>query len=201
MQNKVYNKIISDVRREIVRAAKKNDWMWFYNLHQKEVVTAAQQLLSIQKANEQIVVLACWFHDISKYQIESKNDTTDRHKTHHLDSRDFAEKFLRKYKISKDEKEAILNCVVRHRNKGEHCAETIEDKVVVAADVMSHFNSIFYFTYFKFHPNDSMDVMAKNQLKKIEKDWQDLEVMPKAKKLIKDKYILIKELCENFLDK
>ena len=116
MKQVIFQKITKDLKNLILTEAEKNDWLWFYDLHQKEVVRCAEKLLKIYKANRQIVIIACWLHDISKYQIKSKLDTEKFHKTHHIDSCEFSKKFLAKYEISDDEREKICNCVLRHRN-------------------------------------------------------------------------------------
>jgi HD superfamily phosphodiesterase len=199
MNKKQFQKIVNDIKELILREAKKNDWLWFYDLHQKEVVKCAEKLLKIYKADRQVVIIACWLHDISKYQIKSKLDTGKFHKTHHFDSYEFSKKYLAKYKISDNELEQISNCVLRHRNSSSYKARTVEEKIVAVADTLSHFTGVFYFTHFKFHPESSIDFMVNNHLEKLKRDWRDFGLLPKSRKIVEKEFVAIKKLHENYL--
>ncbi|MDD4333250.1 MAG: HD domain-containing protein [Patescibacteria group bacterium] len=201
MTEKQFKQITTDIETLILKNAKKNDWLWFYDMHQKEVVRCAEELLKMYKADKQIVIVACWLHDISKYQVKNKLDTKKAHATHHFDSYEFSKKFLAKYKISQVEKDKICNCVLRHRNEAPYRARSTEEKIVAVADTLSHFTGIFYFTHFKFHPESSMDFMVKNQLEKLNRDWRDLNLLSKARKLVREEFIILKKLHENYLIK
>jgi len=138
-------------------------------------------------------------HDITKYRAKNNKKSIDKfHKTHHLDSSDFSKDFLKKYDISDEEIKQITQCVLCHRNSPPYQAINIEEKIVATADVMSHFISIFYLTYFKFYPNDTMEEMVKNQIGKLDRDWRDLQLLPKAKKIVEKEYKIIRKLIENY---
>jgi HD superfamily phosphodiesterase len=201
MENKLFQKIVKDINKFILIEAKKNDWMWFYDMHQKEVVRCAEKLLKIYKqADKQIVIIACWLHDISKYSVKDKSETKKHHATHHLSSYNFTKKFLNQYNLEDEIIAKIAQCVLRHRNSS-HKARTMEEKIVVVADTLSHFTSVFYFTHFKFHPESTLEFMAKNQLIKLERDWQDLGLLPGSKKIVEREYEVIKKLHENYFEK
>jgi len=201
ISQKQFQKITKDLKNLILTEAEKNDWLWFYDLHQKEVVKCAEELLKVYKANRQIVIIACWLHDISKYQIKSKLDTEKFHKTHHIDSCEFSKKFLANYAIDDDEREKICNCVLRHRNTPPYQARTIEEKIVAVADTLSHFTGVFYFTHFKFNPKGTIDSMVKNHLDKLDREWRDLGLLPKSRKIVKPQFDIIKKLHQNYLKK
>jgi putative nucleotidyltransferase with HDIG domain len=199
MKEKVFKEIVREAENYIINQAEKNDWMWFYKMHQKEMVDCAEKLLRVYKADEKVVIIACWLHDITKYQAKNNKKSINKfHKTHHQDGCVFAGKFLKKYGISKEEIEAIAQCVLRHRNSPPFEAHGIEEKIVAAADVMSHFTSIFYLTYFKFYPNDSMEEMAENQIGKLDRDWRDLQLLPKARVLVEKEYKILRKLIDNY---
>ena len=68
MTDRVFKHIIKQSEEVIIKLAKQNGWVWFYNMHQKEVLEAAEELLKLYpKADRQIVMIACWLHDVSKY--------------------------------------------------------------------------------------------------------------------------------------
>ena len=201
MTEKVFQKIIKDTQKYIITYAKKNGWMLFYRMHQKEMVDCAKKLLKVYKADEKLVVVACWLHDVTKYQAKNNKKSISKfHKTHHLDGYEFTKKFLKKYEISEKEIEAIAQCVLRHRNSPPYQAKKIEEKIIATADVMSHFVSLFYLTYFKFYPNDTMEKMTENQIRKLDRDWRDLQLLPKAKKMVEREYKVIRKLIENYND-
>ena len=89
---------------------------------------------------------------------------------------------------------------MRHRNSPPYQAKKIEEKIIATADVMSHFVSLFYLTYFKFYPNDTMEKMTENQIRKLDRDWRDLQLLPKAKKMVEREYKVIRKLIENYND-
>ena len=69
---------------------------------------------------------------------------------------------------------------------------------MAAADTMSHFIGIFYLTYFKFYPKDSLEEMAESQIRKLDRDWRDLNLLPKAKKIVEREYKILRKLHENY---
>jgi uncharacterized protein len=199
MKDQIYNQIIKDVQDKVKSLAKKNNWLWFFNLHQREVVIYAEELLKIYKrADSKIVMISCWLHDIAHYYAANSREILEVKENHHLKGAEIAEKFLEKYKISKEEIGQIKNCIIRHRNKKPYTPKTLEEKIMVVADTMSHFGSIFYFTYFKFHPDHTLEQMVADDLAKIQRDWRDVNILPKAGKMIEKEYRVIKKMLMNY---
>lgn len=199
MTNAVFQKIIQEVQKQIIGLAKKNGWMWFYNLHQKEVVESANDLLKLYpKADKKIVLIACWLHDIAHYYAKNEKEILAVKKSHHIDGARIAGDILENYKLSQDEIEKVKNCVLRHRNHQDYAPKTLEEKVVATADALSHFRSIFYLTYFKFHPEHSLEEMVKIDLDKIERDWRDLGLLPKSRKIAELEYKTLKKMLKNY---
>jgi HD superfamily phosphodiesterase len=171
-------------------------------MHQKEVIRCADKLLNVYKqADKQIVVIVCWLHDISKYFIKNKLETKKHHATHHFSSYSFAKKFLKQYNLEDEIIEKIAQCVLRHRNSSPYEARTLEEKIVVVADTLSHFTGVFYFTHFKFHPESTLESMVENQLIKLKRDWRDLGLLPGSKKIVEKEYKIFKKLHENYFKK
>lgn len=199
MKNVIFNKIVKDAKKELLKLSKKNGWLWFYNIHQKEVMKFADKLLTIyKKANRKQVLIACWFHDIAHYYATNGKEILEVKKNHHLNGAKIAEKILKKYNVSKDEIEKIKNCILRHRNSKAFKARTLEEKIVVVADTLSHFSSIFYLTYFKFHPEHSLEQMVKADLEKIDRDWKDLNLLPVSRKMVAEQYFILKKMLCNY---
>ncbi|MFA6428084.1 MAG: HD domain-containing protein [Candidatus Buchananbacteria bacterium] len=167
MTKAVFQKIIKDSKQEVKRLANENGWSWFYNMHQKEVIKYAEKLLNkYKKADKEIVLISCWLHDIAHYYAKDGKGILKVKKSHHINGAKIAEQLLKKYNLDKEEISKVKNCILKHRNCQPYLAETLEEKIVVAADTLSHFGSIFYFTYFKFHPGHSLERMVKDDLKK-----------------------------------
>lgn len=199
MKKVIADKIIKHAQEEIKKLAKKNGWMWFYNLHQKEVIRYAEKLLKIyRKADRNIVLISCWLHDIAQYHPKNSRELLAVKAKHHVIGAELAEKILKKYPISVEEINKIKYCILRHRNKDEYKAKTIEEKIMVVADTMSHFGSIFYLSYFKFHPEQTLEAMVKDDLDKLTRDWRDIKLLPAAQKFIEPEYRMIKKLLENY---
>ena len=206
MKNSLFQKIVKDSQRKIQLLAKKNGLLWFYNMHQKEVVRNTEKLLNLyKKADRKIAMIACWLHDISKYYSKNRREISrvdELHHTverfHHIDSANLAERFLKNYNLTREEIDKIKNCILRHRNSKPYKAKTLEEKIIAVADTLSHLTSIFYLTYFKFFPDNSLEKMVKSQLEKLDRDWRDLQLLPKAKKLVEKEYKTLKKLLANY---
>jgi HD superfamily phosphodiesterase len=193
------NKIISRSQREIKKLAKQNSWMWFYNLHQVEVANYAEKLLKIyKKADRPIVLISCWLHDIAHYYAHSSQEILAVKANHHLVGAEIAGKILRQYPIKATEIARIKNCILCHRNQKPYCPETLEEKIMTVADTMSHFGSIFYFTYFKFHPDHTLEKFVEDDLAKLKRDWRDIQLLPRANNLVSKEYQMIKKQLENY---
>lgn len=192
--------IVEEVKQKILKLAKENNLQWFYNLHQIEVVKSAEELLKYYpQADKEVVMLACWLHDIVHYTAKTAEDIKKVKPNHHVEGGLMAKKILTEFGLDEIKIEKVKKCVERHRNNSDYPAENIEEKILVAADSYSHLRSIFYFTYFKFHPEDSIDEMVSTDLAKLERDWIDIQIIPEAKKLAENKYLMLKELLETYL--
>ncbi|MBI4709230.1 MAG: HD domain-containing protein [Candidatus Portnoybacteria bacterium] len=199
MTNQIFQKIVKESQSILEGLAKKNGWSWFINMHQKEVIKYASRLLKIyKKADRKIVLISCWLHDIAHLYAKDGEEITMVKKDHHINSAKIAEQILKKYNIEEKEIDRIKNCILRHRNAGLHKARSLEEKVVAVADTLSHFGSIFYFTYFKFHPHRSLERMVKDDLAKLERDWRDLQLLPGARELVEAEYKVLKRLLGNY---
>jgi len=198
MQDKVFKNIIKEIKSYSIHTAKENGWDWYYYVHQKEVVRCAEILLGKHKANNEIVVIAAWLHDISKYSVRLEKFTHAMQKRHNIDSAKIADKLLDNLGLDKKEREQVRQCILRHRNGGKYKVRNIEEKVLTVADAMSHFTGVFYFLHHKFHSEDSVEEMVEKHIEKFEEDWRDLGLLPGAKKLVKKEYDIFMKLHKNY---
>lgn len=192
--------MIDEAKKYVLGLAEKNKVLdWFFEIHQKEIELSAKKLLeSYPEANKDVVLLACWLHDIAHYTAKTEEEIIAVKKDHHLLGAELAEEFLKKHQISKDMISKIKDCIKAHRNTPEYPLKSIEEKIVAVADSLSHFQSVFYFTYFKVHPNRNIAEMVKAQLEKLERDWRDVQILPEAAKIAKPRYQVLKEMLENY---
>ena len=198
MRKAIANKIIEHSQAEIEKLAKKNGLLWFYNLHQIEVIKYADKLLNIyKKADREIVLISCWLHDIAHYHARNSKEILAVKENHHITGAAMAEKILKQYNLTDEEIDKVKRCIICHRNKVPYQPKTLEEKIMTVADTMSHFGSIFYFTYFKFHPEHTLEVMVADDLSKIKRDWRDIKLLPAARKFVEPEYRMIKKLLEN----
>lgn len=163
------------------------------------MVNYAEKLLKIYKtADRKIVIISCWLHDIAHYYAKDAKEILAVKANHHVAGANIAENFLKNYKIGQEEIEKIKNCILCHRNKKPFTPKSREEKIVTVADTMSHFGSIFYFTYFKFHPDHTLEQMVAADLDKLKRDYRDMKLLPKAQRLVEEEYKVIKKLLNNY---
>lgn len=191
--------IIDEVKSYLLRLAHEHDFQWFFDLHQLEVVKCAELLLDkYPDANREIVLVAVWLHDVVQF-IASGEEERDKVKmNHHLDGAVKAKEILEKYQLGEEELEKIQNCIRRHRNKKGYEAVSIEEKIVASADAMSHFYSVFFLTFFKFHPSVGLDEMVVINKEKIERDWRDVNIIPEAGNIVRSRYENLKNMHSSY---
>lgn len=199
MNKTEYQKILKDIGKTIVCLATENGWLWFYRMHQKEVLKYAIKLLKLYpEANKEVVIISCWLHDFSYYHVKDKSAFDNQRKIHHIESAKLAGDILSKHRLTVGEIGQIKSCILSHRNSPPYLAKTIEEKIVAVSDTLSHFGSVFYFTYLKFYPEKSIDDMVKDDLEKLARDKRDFKLLPGSEKLVKKEYETIKKLLANY---
>lgn len=177
------------VEKTMMKMAKASPLDWFFELHQSEVIKSAEYLLSkYPKANKDIVLLSCWFHDLGHFKAKTLDEVNIIKPKHHIVGAEMAEKILQKYHLPKKMIEDIKKCILCHRGSEPYIPQTIEEKIVAVADTLSHYESIFYLVYFKIYPNDSLNSFVETQKAKMARDWRDLALLPEAQKLAKPRY-------------
>src|SRR4030042_3505186 len=134
------------------------------------------------KANKEILLLSVWLHDIGHAFLN-----TD---THHIGSEKEVKRFLAKIKMNPEKIEKVAHCVRAHRRK-DVMPETIEAKILAAADSASHFTDGAYM---------DMLIHGYKELvsKKMERDYRDVGLFPKLKKEITPIYKAWKELLRAY---
>jgi len=180
--------IIDKVRAIVEKRYRSNPFD--YDHHIKLVVEYAKELAKRLKADEEIVELGAWLHDISRVGALDVNDD------HHIRGAAESEKLLRELGYSEERIKQVVHCVISHRGRMKLKRESLEAEIVASADAMSHFFSIEGLFYVALIIKKLDIAEAKIWVKeKLERSWNKL--LPEAKEIIRPKYEAAKILLNN----
>lgn len=133
----------------------------YFQQHVEEVEKWARRILPYYpEADTEIVLLSVWLHDIGQADGDYKVD-------HAIKSEAEATSFLSKEDYPKDKTQRVAYSVRAHRCKDVQ-PNTIEAKILAAADSASHMTDIPYITMIRRDNTTRQDV-----LDKLERDFRD----------------------------
>ncbi len=195
------NLTLVNVRSLIRRISRERGWKSFYNYHIRIVPECTKVILGLdlpqfKDADQFVALLASWLHDLAI--IITPHEKYDGGRDHHIFGAENTRCLLQTtFDLDEDRAELIAECVLRHEN--EECpAETSEQLIVAMSDSMSHLKSISYFCYHHYFPDKSLKEMVDENLKKLEKDWRNLSIMPEVAELCKKEYEVLKALHRSY---
>lgn len=172
------------IKKELLEITSKStdkDGYDFFEDHIKYVVNNALYLAKKYKADYEIVELSALLHDISMPANVGPRDK------HHIYSAKMAEELLVKYNYPQDKIEKVKQCILKHRGNKNLPRNTIEEKIVADADVISHFDSLPSLFSHAFKELDlDLHEGTKYVKNKLERDYNKLS--PKTKALMNDRY-------------
>jgi len=142
-------------------------------------------LADYPEADRRVVILAIWLHDIGWAIGEDSLD-------HAVKSEEETFRFLTDNGLSPETVSKVAHCVRAHRNRNIH-PETLEAKIVAAADSASHFTDINYIV----HVTDGIKDYA---LGKLERDYKDIGLLPGLQEKLTPLYLAWKQLLSVFPD-
>ncbi|MFA5126944.1 MAG: HD domain-containing protein [Patescibacteria group bacterium] len=155
--------------------------------HIKSVVKYAEMLAQKRKADEEIVKISAWLHDMGSILGDTEN--------HHVSSGIYAEELLKKYNYPQDKIDAIKHCIFAHRGSQNIKRETIEAECLADADSMSHFDSVVGLFRLALITKKMTEAEAKEFVyNKLMRSWNKLT--SEAKDIIKDKYLAVETLLK-----
>ncbi len=174
---------VAEEVKKYVRKECKKDTNFFgisaYNHHFVSTVKYAKILAKKTGADEEIVEIAAWLHDIASILGNYEN--------HHITGAEHAEKILKKYNYPKEKIKKIKHCIKAHRGSKDIPRETVEAECIADADAMSHFDNISSLFYLALVARKLDTNQAKKFIKeKLERSWK--KITPRAKAIIKPKY-------------
>lgn len=139
-------------------------------------------------ANEEIVEISAWIHDIGSIMVGRKD--------HHITGAKIAEEKLKEFGYPEEKIVLVKNCVLHHRGSQKMELGTLEEQILAEADAMSAFDDIIgLFEIALVWEKLSRDEARKSVLQKLENKWSQLKT-EKSKEIIRPKYEAIKLLLK-----
>ena len=155
--------------------------------HIESVVKNAKILAQKFGADEEVVIIAAWLHDIASITDYSL------YEMHHIYGASIAEDILKQFDYEQEKINKVKECILNHRGSVSNDKLTIEEKCVADADAISHFDSIpslLYLAYVNKHMNikDGRNFV----IEKLKRSYGKLSET--SKEFYKDKYNNVMEL-------
>ncbi len=193
--------VIGALKDLMYKTAKKNGWEDFYNYHIRIVPECAKIILDLncphlKEADEFIVMAGAWLHDIA---LANEPRCGTILQDHHIKGYEIAKMEMLRFGINEEKTEIIAQCVLRHRNNEEYPATTSEQKVIAAADSMSHLKSIVHLTLCYYDRKSTLAEIINYGLEKLERDWRDILMIPEVAELCRKEYEVLKSLYSSYL--
>lgn len=159
---------------------------WELRVHVPEAERWANIILSdYPEADQEVIMVAIWLHDIAHYESQGKAD-------HAVVGEERTRQFLIKNNYDEDKIEAVCHCVRSHRNKDVE-PQTLEAKLMCLIDSVSHFTCAPYIAMVR-------DGRGDKALEKLERDYRDLGNFPKIKADLTPIYLSWKKLLEDLMN-
>lgn len=165
--------MIDEIRKIIVDICGDN---YFWKDHTESVVKHAKNLAKQLGADEEVVEVAAWLHDISRIKAMDEG--------HHIYGAEEAGKVLQGLGYAADKIEAVKACILTHSSDENYPPQTLEAKIIASADALPVFDDFLSVVLLanKIHPDNPRAWL----LDRYEKSWG--KMMPEAKALVEEKY-------------
>ncbi|MDO8664436.1 MAG: HD domain-containing protein, partial [Candidatus Liptonbacteria bacterium] len=105
-----------------------------FTFHFISVAGYAKELADELGGDKEVILLAAWLHDIGSIISGRVN--------HHVTGAEIAERKLRELGYLEEKIELVKKCILNHRGSQHSSRDSIEEKIVAEADVMSNFDNI-----------------------------------------------------------
>jgi uncharacterized protein len=185
--------IITTIRDFVEKECKKPTSLYGYEpfpYHFKPVAEYAEKLADTLGGDKEVILISAWIHDIGSI-IHGRDN-------HHITGAEIAEKKLRELTYPEEKIVQVKNCILHHRGSHEAPRESIEEKILVEADVMSAFDNIggLYKAAILYEKLSQIEATA-SVMNKLERKWNQLH-FEKSKEIIRPKYEAAKILLGTF---
>lgn len=178
-----YLNILKEVKKIVKKTCATED-RWRYHIY--PVVEYGKLLAKKFNADEEIIELSCWLHDLTRIMGDVSN--------HHVTSSIKATGILRKLGYDEAKIKRVADCIYKHRGSSNFKKSSKEEEIVACADAMSHFEFRIILFYSAFGKKRmSLEDGTRWISNKIDRSWNKLTI-PFAKGIMKDKYKSMKEI-------
>lgn len=176
-------KLILKIKKFVESECKKPISKYGYDpfpYHFVPVVKYANKLCDELGGDREVIIISAWLHDIGSI-IHGRKD-------HHLTGAQIAEQKLSKLNYPKEKIELVKKCILNHRGSKNFSRQSIEEKILVEADVMSAFDNLSGIFKAAFVYEDLDQKQAGSAVrKKLKNKWKQLH-FKNSKKVIRPKY-------------
>ena len=174
---------VKEIKNFVEVECKKSSSKYGYEpfvFHFVPTVECAKKLADELGGDKEIVTIAAWLHDIGSI-IYGRQD-------HNITGAKIAEKKLKELGYPAKKIIKVQKCILNHRGSLQNRRESIEEKIVAEADVMSNFDNITgIFRAALVYENLNQIEARDSVIKKLENKWKQLH-FAKSKKIVKPKY-------------
>lgn len=161
---------IQHIRNHIRCIAQEKGELWFWETHIEHVERYALWLMDrIPNANQEVVLLSVWLHDIIDIVNPEK-----RHE-HAKYGAEFAEVFLTEQGITSEIIVQVAHSIRCHSCKDE-LPQTVEGKILATADAMSHMDPEFYLGIALYDYDKGVNEFADFMCRKLDKHLQGRKI-------------------------
>ncbi|MBU4216434.1 HD domain-containing protein [Candidatus Parcubacteria bacterium] len=148
--------------------------------HFVPVVQYAGRLADELGGDKEVILIAAWLHDIGSI-IYGRDD-------HHITGAKVAEEKLTELGYPAEKIALIKKCILNHRGSQHNTCDSVEEKIIAEADVLSSFENLAGIFKAAFVYENLTQSEAKESVRtKLENKWQQLH-FDKSKEIIKPKY-------------
>ncbi|MCK5081225.1 MAG: HD domain-containing protein [Candidatus Moranbacteria bacterium] len=157
-----------------------------FECHFKPMVRWAKRLSNELGGDQEVILVAAWLHDIGSI--------VDGRENHHLTGVKIARKKLVELDYPENKIRLVEKCILNHRGSQNNKRESLEEKIVAEADVISNFDEIEGIFWYSFvHENKNQKEARKEVFDKLERKWKQLH-FASSKKLLKPKIKAVRVL-------
>jgi len=137
-------------------------------------------------ADKEVVEIATWLHDIGAIVHGRDN--------HHITGAEIAREKLTEFGYPKAKTELVCKCILNHRGSVDNDRESLEEKIVAEADVLSNFDNISGIFKAAFvYEGLSQGEAQKSAFDKLTRKYNKLH-FEESKEIIRPKYEAVKLL-------
>ncbi len=180
---KEINEIKNLVKSECLNLGFVKDW--FYDRHLLGVEKFAKELLKkLPKANEEVVTLGVWLHDLQRVR-GLKGD-------HAKAGAAEAEKVMKEFGYDQETIGRVKEIILSHCCNTGLAPKNLEGKILASADAMSHYINDFYLTI-ALTGERNLREYKEWALEKLDRDYNKKIFFGFARKMIAKRHNILKE--------